>query len=98
MVIISHAEPGDTRIQLRSKGQGQYERRKGLESQNKEEISKKIIQYMIISRKNLKQNKGGVKVIHSYRMFELPRAEPRDKRNVIMWTEREEKRGGRSED
>ena len=53
---------------------------------------------MIISRKNLKQNKGGVKVIHSYRMFELPRAEPRDKRNVIMWTEREEKRGGRSED
>jgi len=40
VVIIPRAEPGDTRTQLRSEGQGQTKRRKRLEDQNKEEISK----------------------------------------------------------
>jgi hypothetical protein len=31
-------------------------------------------------------------------MVKLPRAEPGDKRNIIMWAEREGKRGGRLED
>jgi hypothetical protein len=44
---------------------------------------------MIITRKTQNKNIGRVKIVHSYPMFKLPRAEPGDKRNIIMWTERE---------
>jgi hypothetical protein len=39
-----------------------------------------------------------VKVIHSYTMVELTRAERGDKRKIIMWTERKGKSGGRLEE
>jgi hypothetical protein len=48
---------------------------------------------MIIDRKMRRKTIGGVKgIVQVYSMVKLPSAESGDKRNIIKWSERQEKK------
>jgi hypothetical protein len=89
-VKIPHAEPGDSRTHLWSKGQGQTKRGR-LEDQNKEQISKISLIYDNKYKNTKHNNRREVKVIvQHYSMVKLPCALCGDRRNIIMWMERQE--------